>query len=195
MQKIAVVYFSKNGVTQQLARAVSNGARHTPNIQVSEYPITGDEIVKGRFNSASLFAELKQADAIIFGSPTYMGSVAAQFKAFADASSETWTEQAWSGKLAAGFTCGSAINGEQASTLEYFITLASQHGMLWVGVDGATGYSHAHINRLGCSLGVVAHAPAGDPHHIDLATAHYLGQRVAQTLCRFEPDIREQKIA
>ncbi len=185
MQHIAIIYFSKSGVTRQLAESVIKGAQETPDTTIFEYQISGEEITKGRFKKDMLFARLKDADAIVFGSPTYMGSASAQFKAFADASSETWAEQGWSGKLAAGFTCGSAVNGEQTSTLAYFMTLASQHGMLWVGLDGATGYSDNGLNRLGCSLGLVAHAPSNKVHETDIATARYLGQRVATIARRF----------
>jgi NAD(P)H dehydrogenase (quinone) len=68
-----------------------------------------------------------------------MGGVSAQFKAFADATSELWCQQEWAGKIAAGFTCGSAMNGDQTSTLQYLVTLANQQGMLWVGLDSAQG--------------------------------------------------------
>ncbi|MCV2886331.1 flavodoxin family protein [Aestuariibacter sp. AA17] len=181
---IAIIYFTKGGVTRQLASAIAQGAINHSNITINTYEITGDDIVKGRFRHASLFSELDSADAIIFGSPTYMGSVAAQFKAFADASSEAWCEQRWAGKLAAGFTCGSAVNGEQTSTLGYLMTLASQHGMLWVGFDFGLDNFEGGVNRFGCSLGVVAHAPEGQAHSADLATANYLGKRVSSQLSR-----------
>ena len=56
---------------------------------------------------------LAAADAIVFGSPTYMGNVSWQFKSFADASSKPWYGQAWKDKLAAGFTNSASINGDK----------------------------------------------------------------------------------
>lgn len=185
MQHIAIVYFSHTGVTRQLAHAMMSGIKEQPDCTVYEYLISGNDIVNGRFRNEKLFADLQHADAIIFGAPTYMGSVAAQFKAFADASSEIWSQQGWAGKLAAGFTCGSGLNGEQSFTVQYFTTLASQHGMLWVGLDAASGFEDRGVNRMGASHGVVAHAPNGKAHESDLATASYLGKRVAALANQF----------
>ena len=122
-------------------------------------------------------------DAIIFRSPTYRGGPAAQFKAFADASSDRWEQQKWSGKLAAGFTCGSNPNGDQLATLQYFNILAAQHGMLWVNLD-VIGSDDSGRNTLGTQLGVSALArEAGVPS--DLPTAFYLGKRVARLTTKY----------
>ncbi|MFT5635905.1 MAG: NAD(P)H dehydrogenase (quinone) [Cognaticolwellia sp.] len=184
MPLIAVVYFSETSVTSQLANAIVAGINQEPNISVLEHRIYGHEIVEGRFENAVLFEQLKLCDAIIFGSPTYMGSVAAQFKAFADASSEHWKCQEWADKVATGFTSGTGLNGDQSSTLQYIATLASQHGMLWVGVDASYDSVDASINRLGCQLGVVAQTPNNIVNEVDLATAKYLGRRVAKLTLR-----------
>lgn len=184
MLKVAVVYFTKTDVTGELAKSLCEGVKSIGDIAVFQYHIEGREIVEGRFVDEKLFAELAECDAIVFGTPTYMGGVSAQFKAFADATSELWCEQEWTGKLAAGLTCGSAMNGDQTGTLQYLVTLASQQGMLWVGLDSAIGYKDHGVNRLGCQLGVVAYSADGVAHEADLATARYLGQRVARQLRR-----------
>ena len=67
---------------------------------------------------------LAAADAIVFGSPTYMGGVSWQFKKFADASSKPWYVQAWRNKLAAGFTNSATLNGDKFSSLQYLFTLS-----------------------------------------------------------------------
>jgi NAD(P)H dehydrogenase (quinone) len=72
-------------------------------------------------------------DAIIYGSPTYMGGPAWQFKKFADASSKPWFVNAWKDKLAAGFTNSASINGDKFATISYFFTLSQQHGQIWIG--------------------------------------------------------------
>lgn len=182
--KIAVVYFSQTGSTAQLASAVIGGLYKTDREQaldVLEHRIQGEEIIDGRFQNQVLLDDLSDCSAIIFGSPTYMGSVAAQFKAFADATSELWVEQQWAGKLAAGFTCGSAMNGDQGFALQYMATLASQQGMLWLGLDVVDVESG--INRLGCQTGVTAVSKDGITDPRDLETATYLGERVAE-FCR-----------
>jgi multimeric flavodoxin WrbA len=180
--KVAVAYFTKTDVTGALAKALQAGLAASPFVEVVSIQIQGKQILEGRFCAPEVFEQLADCDAIIFGSPTYMGGVAAQFKAFADATSELWCKQQWAGKLAAGFTCGSALNGDQTSTLQYLVTLANQHGMLWVGLDISSGYDERELNRLGCQLGVVAQSSNGELHPSDVATACYLGERVAKLL-------------
>ncbi|MCG7497633.1 flavodoxin family protein [Vibrio sp. Of7-15] len=183
MKSIAIVYFSKTGTTHALAEAIKNGAQDQETATATLYPLSGKDIIEGRYDNTQLFTELRQADAIIFGSPTYMGGPAAQFKAFADASSETWGEQLWRNKIAAGFTCGGSLNGEQEQTLLYFFTLASQHGMLWAGLDMPNGYEDKTINRLGVQFGAsAATEDNGKVQTIDIKTAQYLGERIAGLL-------------
>ena len=186
MPKVAVVYFTQSDVTDALARSLRDGLKTAKGVLVIEYQIMRQEIVEGRFIDEEIFVELAQCDAIVFGTPTYVGGVSAQFKAFADASSELWCEQEWAGKLAAVFTCGSAMNGDQTVTLRHLVTLASQQDMLWVGLDSANGYKDHGVNRLGCQLGVVAYSADGITHEADLATVRYLGERVARQLGRFD---------
>ncbi len=181
MINIAVIYFTKTDVTGKLAQAVISGLKsRKENISIIEYKIKGSEIIEGRFSNQKIFNKLEKCKAIIFGTPTYMGGVSAQFKAFADATSELWCEQEWSGKIAAGFTCGSALNGDQTGTLQYLVTLANQQGMYWVGLDSAYGFKDHDINRLGCQLGVVAQSENGEANTTDIKTAKYLGERVAK---------------
>ncbi|KDM90426.1 flavodoxin family protein [Photobacterium galatheae] len=182
MKTIALVYYSGSGATHDMAEAVAQGAKTQPDIQVIRYRISGEDIQNGRFNDPDLFASLQHADAILFGSPTYMGGPAAQFKAFADASSESWSEQGWRNKLAAGFTVGGSQGGEQDSTLNYLLILAMQHGMLWVGMDMPSGYHDKRINPMGRQLGASGHTPEGALSEADLKTASHLGQRVATLL-------------
>ncbi|WP_432452603.1 MULTISPECIES: flavodoxin family protein [unclassified Agarivorans] len=182
--KVAVVYYSKTDITRQLAQAIIEGLKTQACIEVLEHCITGKEIIAGRFQNKPLFESILSCDALIMGTPTYMGGVSAQFKAFADASSEYWSEQQWANKLAAGFTCGSALNGDQSSTLQYLTILASQHGMYWLGLDTADGYRNDGLNRLGCQLGLVAQSRHDQVNPVDLATAKYLGKRVSNLLFR-----------
>ncbi len=189
MAKIGIVYFSKTHNTQQLAHAIIKGVKSIQDIQdaqdieIIEHRIQGSEIIEGRFRNDALFERLNECDAIAFGSPTYMGNVAAQFKAFADTSADLWEAQLWADKIAIGFTSGSGLNGEQSCTLQALCTLACQHGMLWLSID-----KHAHgnegLNRMGSQIGIAAYAE----EHVqseDLATAEYLGQRLATMVQRF----------
>ncbi|MCF6777710.1 flavodoxin family protein [Thiotrichales bacterium 19X7-9] len=177
MTKIAVIYFSKTGLTESLAQAVVKGIQSLDDTEALIYCISETDIHGGRFINEAIFDQINRCDGIIFGSPTYMGGPAAQFKAFVDATSILWVKQQWANKIAAGFTCGSGFNGDQSNTLYYFITLAAQHGMLWANLD--TPYNYHHLNRLGTQLGVVAQSDNATAHPIDLQSAEYLGQRVS----------------
>ncbi len=184
MTRVAVIYFSATGTTTRLAEVVAAGAGGAA-AEVVLQRIVGTDIIAGRYRNEATLAAVDAADAVIFGSPTFMGGPAAEFKAFADASSDRWTAQRWAGKLAAGFTCGSNPNGDQAATLAYLSILAGQHGMLWCGVDIAAGEDPAGRNRLGVSQGTCAHVAGGELVAADIETARYLGERVAVLAGRF----------
>lgn len=115
-----------------------------------------------------------------------MGSVSAQFKAFADATAgEYWGEQLWADKIAAGFTVGTGYCGDTLHSLHYLQILAAQQGMLWAGLDLAGAGDRKAPNRLGAQAGVIVRAVDGAIETPDLLTAFYLGQRVARLVGRF----------
>ena len=168
--KTAVVYHSGYGHTQRVAQTVAEGAA------ADLITIDADGNI-----SAAEWDILNAADAIIFGSPTYMGVVSWQFKKFADATSKQWMSGAWRDKVAGGFTISSNLSGDKLSTIQYFMTLSMQLGMVWVGQAEPNNGS---LNRLGSSSGVMAQvgptSPAADIPQGDLDTAKIYGQRVAQ---------------
>jgi NAD(P)H dehydrogenase (quinone) len=158
MKTVSIVYFTASGYTGLLAESIAAGLRSEAELAVELLPIAGDKIEKGRFKDEALFEKLKASDGIIFGSPTFMGGVAAQFKAFADASADAWFKRLWSGKLAGAFTTSGSPSGDKQGTLIYLNTLAQQHGMVWVGqneLPSAYSGSDKGINRLGSHLGVM----------------------------------------
>ncbi len=184
MTTIAIVYHSGYGHTQKQAEAVHAGASVLANSDVKLFAINQEGEV-----SPETWEFLASADAIVFGSPTYMGSVSWQFKKFADASSKQWSEQAWKDKIAAGFTNSASMNGDKHSTLHYFITLAMQQSMIWVGTGMMPANSKAakrdDINYLGSYAGLMAQSPADatpaeGPLPGDLKTAELFGERVAR---------------
>ncbi len=180
--KIGIVYFSDTGNTEQLANAISKGINSVSNSEIIQYKIDNSDIVNGVFHNEALFEQLADCTAIAFGSPTYMGSVSAQMKAFMDSSAFLWEQQEWADKLAIGFTSGTGINGEQSCTLQTLFTFACQHGMLWLGVD-KHNFSKENLNRMGSQIGIVAHtldANINGLHPVDVATAEYMGQRLAK---------------
>lgn len=188
MAKIAIVYFSGYGHTTKQAEAVQQGASAAAGAEVSVFPIDQEgNLPDGAWES------LDAADAIIMGSPTYMGGPAWQFKKFADASSKPWFQMKWKDKVAAGFTTSASINGDKFSTIEYFITLAMQHGMVWIGTGLLPANTKAStrddINWIAGFSGALAQAPAdASPDEGmskgDMETARLLGQRAAEYAVR-----------
>jgi len=177
MSSVAIVFFSATGTTAALAEAIRSGASSLSD--VTTYRIDGRDIVDGRFCGERALELVDRADAVVFGSPTYMGGPAAQFKAFADASGERWSAGAWSNKVAAGFTTGACLNGDQSYTLTYFTVLAAQHGMIWCSLDIPGGYDELNRNRLGTQVGLATASYDGNLVKEDLLTAEHLGRRVA----------------
>lgn len=203
MKTMAIVYFSGSGHTALMAEAVRRGAAAAGGVETVLLPIDGRKIVEGRFKDEALLARLHDADAILFGSPTYMGGVAAQFKAFVDATAGLWFARRWSGKLAAGFTHSGSPSGDKLSTLQYLSLFAAQHGMLWIGnADLPSAYRGGTdgFNRLNSFLGVMGYTsqapdepPAVDAG--DLLTAEALGRRVAEQLQRLAGQGAQQPVA
>jgi NAD(P)H dehydrogenase (quinone) len=111
-----------------------------------------------------------------------MGGPAGQFKTFADATAGKWFASAWRDKLAAGFSVSNSPSGDKFSTLQYFFTLAMQHGMIWIGL-GEMPMQANGINRLGSFSGVMGQAgmeaPEVAPNAVDRSTGEILGRRVA----------------
>lgn len=155
MTTVSIIHFSGSGHTTKLAEAVTQGAASVAGVKTNLIAIDGDDIAKGRWENEAVMAQLDASDAIIFGSPTYMGGPAAQFKAFADATGARWYSSKWRDKLAAGFTVSGSPCGDKLSTLHYFFTLAMQHGMVWIGFP-ETPMNDKGINRLGSHSGVMA---------------------------------------
>ncbi len=87
MTTISVIYHSGMGHTTKMAEAVAKGAGGVADTQVNLLFIEGKDINEGRWKNDDIMKKLDASDAIIFGSPTYMGSVSAQMKAFIDATS------------------------------------------------------------------------------------------------------------
>lgn len=186
MSNVAIVYHSGFGHTQALAEAVAAGAREVPGTEVKLIPVAEAEARE---------AELDAADAIIFGSPTYMGGVSADFAKFKDWTSKRWMARAWQDKLAAGFTGSASWNGDKHNTLYQFVTLAAQHGMVWVGLGLPPGNNHSKgssddLNRTGASIGAMAQANADQGLEgiatSDFKTMNALGKRVAAAAQRWQ---------
>jgi len=183
---VAIVYHSGFGHTRVQAEAVREGAA---SVAGTDARLIGVDDVESSWDL------LDAADAVVFGSPTYMGGPSAPFKAFMDATSGRWSQQAWKDKLAAGFTNSAGINGDKLNTLESFSLFAMQHSMVWVGLgllpgNITTDGSPEDLNRLAGFLGAMAQSnadlgPEIAPGASDQRTAAHLGRRVAEAAARW----------
>ncbi|MFY9590203.1 flavodoxin family protein [Rickettsia endosymbiont of Halotydeus destructor] len=181
--KVVIIYYSGYGHTAKVAEAVHKGVSET---DASSSLI---QISKNNLNNID-WDSLDAADAIIFGAPTYMGSIAGPFKVFMDATSIKWGEQKWKDKIAAGFTNSASYSGDKLCSIQQLFHLAMQHGMIWVGQgENAPQFAdhempnHDITNRLGSWSGLMTQAnhkssPDMAPPSGDLTTAILFGKRV-----------------
>ena len=192
MSKVAVVYHSGYGHTAAVATAVARGAAGVEGINAQLISVA--DIDKH-------WDDLSGAGAIIFGAPTYMGSVSAPFKAFMDASAKVWFTQGWKDKIAAGFTHSGSQNGDKFNSITQLFTFAMQHGMIWTGLGLMPGNNTSKgsvndLNRLGGFGGALTQSNNDQGAEAiidsDLKTAEHLGRRVAQVVLRM---VREREVA
>lgn len=186
MSTIAVVYHSGYGHTARQAEAVARGVNSVPGASALLVPVADVD---------QHWDALAAADAMIFGAPTYMGSLSAGFKSFMEASSRIWAAQGWKDKLAAGFTNSASQNGDKLAALVQLALFAAQHSMIWVGLgllpgNNASTASIEDVNRLGSFIGAMAQSnkdagPDIAPPAADLRTAELLGERVAKAAARW----------
>ncbi|WP_369392119.1 flavodoxin family protein [Streptomyces sp. CG1] len=178
---VSIAYHSGFGHTAVLAEAVRAGAADAG---AEVHLIKVDEITDEQWET------LDRSDAIVFGSPTYMGTASGAFHVFAEGTSNRWYTRAWQDKLAAGFTNSASKSGDKLHTLQFFQTLAAQHGMHWVNLGLLPGWnssssSENDLNRLGFFSGAAAQSNNDQGpeavHKADIATAEHLGRRVTET--------------
>lgn len=178
--QVAIAYHSGYGHTAVLAEAVRRGAHSEgANATLVDVATMGDED----------WAVLDDADAIVFGAPTYMGGASAGFHTFAEASSSRYSRARWADKLAGGFSNSGSKSGDKSNTLTFLSAFAFQHRMVWVGLglapawNSMTSPEHS-LNRLGYWAGAGAQTPVdGSGEHVhsaDIETAAHLGARLAR---------------
>lgn len=178
-KSLAIVYHSPYGHTAKVASFITQGAKqagihvHCMNIEQVDWDV------------------LDQADAIMLGCPTYMGSITSGLKQFMEQSSKRWLARTWQGKIAAGFTNGGGLSGDKLAVLQQINLFAMQHGMLWTGLPMMpTGRSTQDLNRMSSFLGLMTQSDNAPievtPPQGDLDTAIWFGEYVALLLNKFK---------
>ncbi len=189
MADIGVIYHSGFGHTEKQAQSIITGLKSVNKINAKLIPVA---------QACESMEELQKLDGMLFGAPTYMGSVSAEFKRFMDDSSSQWMTHAWKNKVAGGFTNSGSMSGDKFNAQIQLFTFAAQHGMIWVSLglkdasseaDRATGNANA-VNRFGASIGALAQSentsPDLSPNGGDLETAELYGERFAHAVLQWK---------
>ena len=170
--RVSVVYHSPYGHTAKVAQHIAQGAAQM------DAQVTLMDVAEIEWDS------LDQADIIVMGCPTYMGSITSALKQFMEQSSKRWLARTWQGKLAAGFTNGGGLSGDKLAVLQQINLFAMQHGMLWTGLPlMPTGRNTTDLNRMSSFLGLMTQSDNASveitPPQGDLETAAWFGEYIA----------------
>ncbi|MGN2392102.1 NAD(P)H:quinone oxidoreductase [Pelomicrobium sp. G1] len=204
--KIQVVFYSMYGHVYKMAEAVAAGAREVDGTEVTLYQVpelVPDDVLEksGAKKAREAFAhvpvirpeQLAEADAILFGTPTRFGNMAAQMRNFLDQTGGLWMKGALIGKVGSVFTSTASQHGGQETTLTSFHSTLLHQGMVIVGVP----YSEQRLLTMeeitgGTPYGATTITGADgsrQPSGNELAIARFQGRHVAQIAKRLKSGI------
>jgi NAD(P)H dehydrogenase (quinone) len=198
MSNVLVLYYSSYGHIEIMAGAQAEGAARVPNVRVlvKRVPETvPPEIAKSsgfKLDQSAAIAnpeELDQYDAIIFGTPTRFGNMAAQMRTFLDQTGALWGRGALVGKVGSVFCSTASQHGGQETTLTSFHTTLLHHGMIIVGlpytfkdlttlreVTGGTPYGASCVTGVGNESRM--------PSNLELEMCRFQGEHVSRIASR-----------
>ncbi len=184
MTKVAIIYHTRYNSVEKVAAEIAIGIESIQNatallIQCSE--------------ASSRIEEINSADAIVFGSPTYFGSISSEMKTFLDSTGDIFMNKKWKDKVAAAFTHSSSPSGDKLMTLNQIMVFAMQNGMIWCGLDllpteevisewSNLGTEPIKVNKLGSWMGLMSQSDARKGvglSNSDFLTARLFGKRIA----------------
>ena len=199
--KVQVIFYSMYGHVYRLAEAVVEGARQVAGAEASLYQVPElmpDDVLEksGAKAARQAFAhvpfakpeQMIDADALIFGTPTRFGNMAAQMRNFLDQTGGLWVKGALIGKVGSVFASTASQHGGQETTITSFHTTLLHHGMIIVGVP----YSEPALTNMteisgGTPYGATTIA-GGDgkrqPSANELTIARFQGKHVAEIAAR-----------
>jgi NAD(P)H dehydrogenase (quinone) len=201
--KVQVIFYSTYGHVYRMAEAVADGASQADGVDVSLWQVPElmpDEALlkSGAKQARAAFAkvpvavpdQLVEADAIIFGTPTRFGMMAAQMRNFLDQTGSLWAKGALVGKIGSVFGSTGTQHGGQETTLTSFHATLLHHGMIVVGVP----YSCQELVNMGEITGGTPYGATtiagGDgsrqPSANELAIARFQGKHVAEIAKRLK---------
>jgi NAD(P)H dehydrogenase (quinone) len=195
--KVQVIFYSTYGHVFKMAQAIVEGAKQVPGAEVSLYQVPElmpDEVLEnsGAKAARAAFAhvpvakvgQLADAHAIIFGTPTRFGNMAAQMRNFLDQTGPLWFKGGLIGKVGSVFASTATQHGGQETTITSFHSTLLHHGMVIVGVPySESGLSHMSDITGGTPYGATTLAGsdgARQPTENELKVARYQGKHVAE---------------
>jgi NAD(P)H dehydrogenase (quinone) len=192
MTKVLVLYYSSYGHIETMAEAVAQGAREAgAQVDVKRVP----ELVPEEVAASSHFkldqrapiakpSDLADYDAVIFGTPTRFGMMAAQMKNFLDQAGGLWAQNKLVGKAGGVFTSSATQHGGQESTILSFHTLLLHMGFVVVGLPYTFAAQNGVSEVMGNSPYGASTIADGDgsrsPSQVELDGARFQGRHIAQ---------------
>lgn len=193
MPKILILYWSAYGHIEQMAKAVAEGARSVAGVEVAVKRVpelsAEDEAKRpdrklDQSVPVATVEELAGYDAVIFGTPTRFGNMAAQMRAFLDGTGQLWVADALVGKVGSVFTSSATQHGGQESTILTFYPTLLHHGMVLVGLPYTCKAQRTLDEITGGSPYGASTIAAGDgsrqPSENELGMARFQGEHVAR---------------
>ena len=196
MSKILILYYSSYGHIETMAQAVAEGARSAgATVDIKRVPeLVSDDVAKASHFKTdqaapiAKVAELSDYDAIIIGTPTRFGNMAAQMKSFLDQTGELWFSGKLIGKVGSVFTSTATQHGGQESTILSTHTVLLHQGMVIVGLPYSFQGQMRADEVTGCSPYGASTIAKGDgsrqPSANELDGARFQGKHVAEIATR-----------
>lgn len=199
MTKVLILYYSAYGHIERMAEAIAEGARSVPGTEVTIKRVP-ELVPEGVARNAGMkldqnapiasVDELASCDAIIFGTPTRFGNMAAQMRNFLDQTGGLWIKRALVGKVASVFVSTATQHGGQETTIISFHHTLLHQGMIIVGLP----YSFDGLNRMdqisgGTPYGATTLAGADgsrQPSENELEGARFQGRHVSEIAARLK---------
>jgi NAD(P)H dehydrogenase (quinone) len=199
--KIQVIFYSMYGHVYRLAEAVAEGARQVEGAEVSLYQVaelvpdavlekSGAKAARQAFAHTPLAKpeQLPDADALIFGTPTRFGNMAAQMRNFLDQTGGLWVKGSLIGKVGSVFASTASQHGGQETTITSFHTTLLHHGLIIVGVPySEPGLTNMNEISGGTPYGATTLAGTDgkrQPSENELTIARFQGRHVAEITAR-----------
>jgi NAD(P)H dehydrogenase (quinone) len=190
--KLLVLYYSSYGHVETLADAVAEGAAEVPGVAVTVKRVpelVPDEVALAagikldQKAPVALPGELADYDAIVFGTPTRFGNMAAQMRNFLDQTGGLWAQGALIGKVGSVFAATASQHGGQETTITSFHTTLFHHGMIVVGLPYSFGGNTIMSEVSGGTPYGITTITGGDgsrsPSANELEGARFQGRHVA----------------